>query len=402
MLRLSRIFAALAALLAIAPVSRAQYIGQVSPLTVQSTLATAVSCTGTTQTYTVPNLGQTQHWVTFSYVNTPTRSQVQIVGVDTFNNQNIISDTSQAGPSAIAGVNTLYANGYFPKIQVLFSCLGGTVTYNVSYLGASASTAITTGQPLVTAIDKVLFNQQPANATSFSPGLGTGLNVPPYGNASGVIYFKYGSAGPSGSTLGVTCGGSTVSSQPTGSNQLLTMTFTLATAATTQLFPIPPSPCPFYTILYTSGGASAAAFDAEYFFNNPGNPTGFGGDPCQIASNPKTSVPINITTATTTQLVALSGTTTIYACGVTMTIAPSGTSADTATFEYGTGASCGTGTTVLTGAFGAGDLTTATGVTPITFADPGTTFKTAAGNALCLLSAGTTVNIQGVLTYVQQ
>jgi hypothetical protein len=124
-------------------------------------------------------------------------------------------------------------------------------------------------------------------------------------------------------------------------------------------------------------------------------------DPCGTTVL-KSSVPINVVTATTTQLVALTVGQSIYVCGATFTIAPSGTTADTATFEFGTGASCGTGTTALTGALGAGDLTTATGVAVVTFSDPQTTMTAPSGNALCLLSAGTTVNIQGILQFVKQ
>jgi hypothetical protein len=124
-------------------------------------------------------------------------------------------------------------------------------------------------------------------------------------------------------------------------------------------------------------------------------------DPC-FTTALKKSVPVNIVTATTTQLIPLVAGQAIYVCGASLTIAPSGTSADSATFEYGTGASCGTGTTALTGAFGAGDLTTTTGLLPINLPSEGTDLTAPSGNALCLLSAGTTVNIQGVLTYVQQ
>src|SRR5713101_251065 len=123
-------------------------------------------------------------------------------------------------------------------------------------------------------------------------------------------------------------------------------------------------------------------------------------DPCNSATL-KQSAPINITTAATTVLVPLVTGQAVYACGFSVTIAPSGTTADTALLEFGTGASCGTGTTALTGNLGAGDLTTATGLLYVTFADPATTITAPAGNALCLVSAGTTVNIQGVLTFVQ-
>lgn len=124
-------------------------------------------------------------------------------------------------------------------------------------------------------------------------------------------------------------------------------------------------------------------------------------DPCSSAG--KSSVPINITSATTTQLVALVVSQVIYVCGFSATIAPAAVTADTLLFEYGTGSSCGTGTTSLTGTYGNGDLTTAAPPTVVAAGNGGQTiFNTTAGNALCALSAGGAVNIQGVLTYVQQ
>lgn len=143
--------------------------------------------------------------------------------------------------------------------------------------------------------------------------------------------------------------------------------------------------------------------DANKLLLTGGNIAGIT-DPCQVPGVLKSSVAVNLTTATTTQLVALIANQKIYVCGFVGTIAPSATVADTLAFEFGTGASCGTGTTLLTGTFGNGEVPAAntTAPVPITFADPGTTFSTPAGTALCALTAGTVVNVQGVLTFVQQ
>ncbi len=128
-------------------------------------------------------------------------------------------------------------------------------------------------------------------------------------------------------------------------------------------------------------------------------------DPCSSPNISKSSVAINVTSPTTTSLVAVSGTTTVYVCGFSMTIAPSATTADTALFEYGTGAAC-TSPTVLTGTFGNGAVittTTATVVDSLSYGGGNSTiFKSASAAGICVLSAGTAVNIQGVLTYVQQ
>lgn len=116
------------------------------------------------------------------------------------------------------------------------------------------------------------------------------------------------------------------------------------------------------------------------------------GDPCLDPNVAKSTVVVNISSATTTQLVALSGSTIVYVCGLSATIA--GTT-PTLLMEYGTGASCGTGTTALTGTFAP------TAGTLMSLAVDGTEMKSIAGNAICLVSGGTP-SIQGVLTYIQQ
>lgn len=116
-------------------------------------------------------------------------------------------------------------------------------------------------------------------------------------------------------------------------------------------------------------------------------------DPCQSPAIAKSSASIAIASATTTQIVALSGSTIIYVCGYNFSI--TGT-LPTYQFEYGTGSNCGTGTTVLSGAF-----------LPIVgtlaqYSPTFSAFKSAAGNALCIVTTGTLPSLQGVLTYVQQ
>jgi hypothetical protein len=124
-------------------------------------------------------------------------------------------------------------------------------------------------------------------------------------------------------------------------------------------------------------------------------------DPCADVSAIKLSAPINISSATTAQLVALSGTTTIYVCSF-VAAANAGTN-PSIQFEYGTGSNCATSPVVLTGAMATG-VTVATGVAGPIFAGGGsaTIFKSAAGNELCAVTAGTTPNFQGYVTYVQQ
>jgi hypothetical protein len=105
------------------------------------------------------------------------------------------------------------------------------------------------------------------------------------------------------------------------------------------------------------------------------------------------SVAVAITTATTTQIVAVSGTTSIYVCAFHL-YAVSGT-APSLSFEYGTSTNC-TGTHALTGTYSAivGELTSGSGL--------GYLFHTPAGaNGLCIVTGGTTPSVQGFVTYAQ-
>ena len=112
------------------------------------------------------------------------------------------------------------------------------------------------------------------------------------------------------------------------------------------------------------------------------------------------SVVINQSSATTTQLIALSGTTRIYVCHVLVNQIGAAT-APTFKFVYGTGASCGSGTTNLTGAISGS--ATAGVPTNTNFGGNGVgyVFSTPAGQALCITTT-TTQAQTGVLTYLQQ
>jgi hypothetical protein len=125
-------------------------------------------------------------------------------------------------------------------------------------------------------------------------------------------------------------------------------------------------------------------------------------DPCISASNAKSSAVINISTATTTALVAPSGSLTVYVCSIAMTISQVVTTANTIKFVRGTGATCGTGTADLTGAFGAGGVTAAPPIT-VSLSSPGTIFKGAAADGICATTTiGASASFVGVITYVQQ
>jgi hypothetical protein len=104
---------------------------------------------------------------------------------------------------------------------------------------------------------------------------------------------------------------------------------------------------------------------------------------------PVTSASINVSTATTTQIVALSSGKLIYVSGGVVMAGGTGN----ITFEYGTGTACATGTTVLGGAMPL--------VANVGFIIPDKTYVVPAGDALCVLTSAA-VQYSGTVGYVQK
>lgn len=103
------------------------------------------------------------------------------------------------------------------------------------------------------------------------------------------------------------------------------------------------------------------------------------------------SAPVNISTATTTQIVGLVSGKKIYVLNYALIAG----AADNVTFEYGTGTNCATGTTALSGALpiaANGGATDGGGLGPILIVP--------AGNALCILTSAA-VQLSGHLAYTQ-
>jgi hypothetical protein len=144
----------------------------------------------------------------------------------------------------------------------------------------------------------------------------------------------------------------------------------------------------------TAAGTSATGAQAVQGVTGgvpmPTNSANTGGSPTSIIQA-GASVPINISTATTTQLVAAVASRAIYVTAWDAIAA--GTT--NFTFEYGTGSNCASGTTALTGAyslvaqFGAAK---GSGLGPV--------LVVPAGNALCAVSSAA-VQVSGSLAYTQ-
>lgn len=118
-------------------------------------------------------------------------------------------------------------------------------------------------------------------------------------------------------------------------------------------------------------------------------------DPC--SSQVRQSAPINISTATTTGIIAAAAGQGVYICNLWLNVS---TNSATVQLEYGTGASC-TGTNAMTGVI-AGPATAAPLQAMINLGSSDFLQLSApAGNTVCIVSGGTTPGLQGFVTYVQ-
>lgn len=133
-------------------------------------------------------------------------------------------------------------------------------------------------------------------------------------------------------------------------------------------------------------GSTGSAVPSKASFigaNSSGNLTGL------IQAD--TSASISVSTATTTQLVALSSGKKIYITAWDIFVA----GADNITLEYGTGSTCGTGTTVLTGAY---NFLANQGIAR--GSGLGVLLVVPASNALCIVTSAA-VQASGSLAYTQ-
>lgn len=124
-------------------------------------------------------------------------------------------------------------------------------------------------------------------------------------------------------------------------------------------------------------------------------PEAFVGDPCQVASIPKSAAAVNIGSATTTNVIAKAAGKVTYVCSFVASAA--GTN-PTVLFKYGTltSTACDTGAVSLTGTF----APTAGTVLALGQGD-GTVFQSATNTDICVTTGGTP-SVQGVINYVQQ
>lgn len=233
--------------------AQAQFIGYVSPQTVQQSLATNATCTGSAQTFAISNIGQTQHYLQISGVAGASKLQAVLQGFDTQGNVYTISDTLL---NAVSGTGfAVKGSGYYPKVQASITCSPGTATFTASYSGAWGTFDTPAGTYLQGQIEKLVFNNVAENA-------GQAAQFPtPFGSSAGQIQFLYSNAG-AGGTLTISC--LAISTSP------IIATFSLANTASVQLLSIPNYACPQVSISYSTNGQAGNVI-LDYFFSQPGS-----------------------------------------------------------------------------------------------------------------------------------
>lgn len=255
----------IASLLALSIGAHAQFLGYVSPQTVQATLtgANPLACTGAVQNFTTGvtagflNLGQTQHQLTITTSGgTPQIFRAAIFGIDNSGNVVQISDSMRL--AQYQSNASLFAHGYYPQIRVSVTCTVGT-NYTASYVGSSSDSGPIIGASQIGQLSKIIAASIPANQNFTDNTIQT-----PFGNAQGFLAILVtGSSIPAGSSIALTC---------QGNQQTYTLeTFALPTSGTQYTYPVLPASCPFVSVSYTSGGASTGLFDIEYDFVQPGS-----------------------------------------------------------------------------------------------------------------------------------
>jgi hypothetical protein len=256
--RLAKLTGAAMLLFALYGCSAMKLLGQtpVSIQPTQQTLAVAgTACTGSAQTFPVNNRNQTQHYATVA-VTGAVQFSAEIDGLDTAGNVYRLSDVLEAASTNLP--LTLTGAGYFPTVRVTVTCSPNTATFALSYSGSQATSNTDAGSYLLGQVDKNLVTGGAASTNVTIPSFQT-----PFASSHGVLLFQVGIASASGATLTLNCIGNSFSS-------LHTLIFTLATSIGTQVFPVPDNSCPNMQVSYGSGGTSAAIYNLEYWFFQPG------------------------------------------------------------------------------------------------------------------------------------
>ena len=123
--------------------ARAQFIGDVGLQTVNSILANSATCTGTTQSFVVSNVGQISHQA--SAFSTAASFTMEIDGFDGLQNYRI-SNPQISFNNGLATSYIVQASGYYAKVSVVVTCTA-SATFTLSYAGAQTAFNTIIGPP---------------------------------------------------------------------------------------------------------------------------------------------------------------------------------------------------------------------------------------------------------------
>lgn len=338
-----------------ATLGHAQFIGYTSPQTVNATPFNSVACTGSEQTATVNNVGQSVHFAYMTKVNITSGVMLIKGSYDGVTFQTI---STQATIGGFAQSPSVFGAGSFPVLQISVTCTGtGGNHFTVRYSGTSAAPGPPFAQSLISEYAKNL--AYGLNAGTPAPTFPT-LNTP-YGSSAGAIVFTYtDAAGPASSQLNLTC------NTPSSSGTALLINPLAVTQDLQQIFIVPAKQCDTITVTYGPGGVSASNFSLDYVF----------------ATDPKGFLPASAQPPPASNSQATSGTD----AAVTATLAASGT-VYSRPYLYRVSARCSAGTSSVTVANGATTVWT-TGA-----AEVGTTNSTFTWNPGLVGSANTNMTV---------
>jgi len=129
--------------LALPQSARAQFIGDVGLQTVNSVLANSSTCTGTTQSFVVSNIGQISHQA--SAFSTAASFTMEIDGFDGLQSYRI-SNPQISFNNGLATSYIVQASGYYAKVSVVVTCTA-SATFTLSYAGAQTAFNTIIGPP---------------------------------------------------------------------------------------------------------------------------------------------------------------------------------------------------------------------------------------------------------------
>ncbi len=345
-----------------------------TPVYIPSAIEQPTTCTTTCDVvFTVSGVST----VTLQLVGSPSgitaavqgTNEAQSVAVPTWTALNMVpvNGGSAVTSTSAVGFWTVNTTG-LTKVRAHISSLTGSVTVNMT--GSSGGTVSFSSNSVVLA--DVEANIAPGTAPA----------------KAAVVGAVYNSAAPTLSN------GQTAALQENASGQLIVASANLEMA-------IAPGTAPAKAAavggVYNSaaptlsnGQTAALQLDADgSLYVNLRDDTVTATDPCQSRNVAKSSAFQTISSATTTSLVPVSGTTAVYVCGISIVNAAS----QTTYLEYGTGASC-TGTTAITPTYIASTMVNAG-------FGGGTVVKAPASNGVCMVTSSTGA-AQVLISYVQQ